>query len=152
MFKEKMYEVYFNAIILLQHQKSILNSDAAMPLVEWKDVITQSATDSILSQFIHLKYKFKLIPFIFIRTVVWSYDSATNFRSSTNLSANNVWFIKIRTTHNLSLWLYEYFWIILLYGHLVYFIIKVLAWEICNMKWGFAKKVIIKSQRQFMYG
>jgi hypothetical protein len=34
MFKEKMYEVYFNAIILLQHQKSILNSDAAMPLVE----------------------------------------------------------------------------------------------------------------------
>ena len=65
---------------------------------------------------------------------------------------NNVWSIKIRTTHNLSLWLYEYFWIILLYGHLVYFILKVLAWEICNMKWGFAKKVIIKSQRQFMYG
>ena len=65
---------------------------------------------------------------------------------------SNVWSIKIRTTHNLSLWLYEYFWIILLYGHLVYFILKVLAWEICNMKWGFAKKVIIKSQRQFMYG
>ena len=63
----------------------------------------------------------------------------------------NVWFIKIRTTHNLSLWLYEYFWIILLYGHPVYFILKVLAWEIFNMKWGFAKKVIIKSQRQFMY-
>ena len=62
----------------------------------------------------------------------------------------NVWSIKIRTTHNLSLWLYEYFWIILLYGHLVYFILKVLAWEIWNMKWGFAKKVIIKSQRQFM--
>ena len=65
---------------------------------------------------------------------------------------NNVWSLKIWTTHNLSLWLYEYFWIILLYGHLVYFILKVLAWEICNMKWGFAKKVIIKSQRQFMYG
>ena len=65
---------------------------------------------------------------------------------------NNVWSIKIRTTHNLSLWLYEYFWIILLYGHLVYFILKVLAWEICNMKWEFAKKVIIKPQRQFMYG
>ena len=28
----------------------------------------------------------------------------------------------------------------------------VLAWEICNMKLRFAKKVIIKSQRQFMYG
>ena len=27
----------------------------------------------------------------------------------------NVWSIKIRTTHNLSLWLYEYFWIILLF-------------------------------------
>ena len=25
------------------------------------------------------------------------------------------------------------------------------AWEICNMKWGCAKKVIIKSQGQFMY-
>ena len=34
----------------------------------------------------------------------------------------NVWLIKIRTTHNLSLWLYEYFWIILLCGHLVHFI------------------------------
>ena len=31
-----------------------------------------------------------------------------------------------------------------------YFLI--LAWEICNMKWEFAKKVIIKSQRQFTYG
>ena len=36
--------------------------------------------------------------------------------------------------------------------YVVYFILKVLPWEICNMKWGFAKKVIIKSQRQFMYG
>ena len=35
--------------------------------------------------------------------------------------------------------------------YLVYFILKVLAWEICNLKWGFAIKVI-KSQRQFMYG
>ena len=59
-----------------------------------------------------------------------------------NLSnEDNVWFIKIRTTHDLSLWLYEYFWILLLYGHLVCFILKLLAWEICNMKWGFAKKV-----------
>ena len=63
----------------------------------------------------------------------------------------NVWSIKIRTTHNLSLWLYEYFGIILLYGHLVY-IALVLTWEICNMKWVFAKKVIIKSQRQIMCG
>ena len=38
-----------------------------------------------------------------------------------------------------------------LYGHLEYFIWMVLAWEICN-KGGCAKKVIIKSQRQFMYG
>ena len=52
----------------------------------------------------------------------------------------------------MSLWLYEYVWIMLLYGHPVYFIFKVLAWEICIIKWGFAKKVIIKSQRQFMYG
>ena len=58
----------------------------------------------------------------------------------------NVGSIKIQTT------LYEYFRIILLYGHLVYFNSNVLAWEICNMKWEFAKKVIIKSQRQFMYG
>ena len=66
---------------------------------------------------------------------------------------DNVWSIKIRTTHNISLWLYEYFWItVLLYGHLEYLILKVLAWEICNMKWGFAKKVMIKSLRQFMYG
>ena len=28
--------------------------------------------------------------------------------------SRNVWFIKIRTTNYLSLWLYEYFWIILL--------------------------------------
>ena len=52
----------------------------------------------------------------------------------------------------MSLWLYEYFWIILLFGHLVCFILKILAWKIPNMKWEFAKKVIIKSQRQFMYG
>ena len=39
-----------------------------------------------------------------------------------------------------------------MYGHLVHIILKVLAWEICNLKWGFAKKVIIKSERQFMYG
>ena len=64
---------------------------------------------------------------------------------------SNLRFIKIRTTHNLSLWLF--FWmILLLYWHLVYFILKVLAWEFCNVKWGFAKKVIIKSQRQLMYG
>ena len=68
-----------------------------------------------------------------------------------NLSnEDNVWFIKIRTTHDLSLWLYEYFWIILLFGHLVNFILKVLAREICIMKSGFAKKVIIKSQKQFI--
>ena len=65
---------------------------------------------------------------------------------------NNIWSIKIQATHILSLWHFEYFWIISLYGHLVYFILKVLAWEFCNMKWGFAKKVVIKSQRQFMYG
>ena len=65
---------------------------------------------------------------------------------------SNVWFIKNQTAHNLSLWLYEYFWIISLYGHLVYFFFKVLAWEICSMKWGFAKKVMIKLQRRFMNG
>ena len=54
-----------------------------------------------------------------------------------------LYFIKIRTTRNLSLWLYEYFWIISLHGHLAYFILKVLAWEICNVKWRLAKKVII---------
>ena len=32
-----------------------------------------------------------------------------------------------------------------------YFILKVLAWEICNMKWGFTIKIIIKSQKQFLY-
>ena len=36
------------------------------------------------------------------------------------------------------MWFYEYF-MISFYGQLVYFIFKVLAWEICNMKWGFAK-------------
>ena len=56
---------------------------------------------------------------------------------------NNVWSIKIRTTLNLSLWLHEYVRIILLYGHLVYFIWKAMAWESCNIKWGFAKQVII---------
>ena len=65
---------------------------------------------------------------------------------------SNVWFVKIRTTHNLSLWLNECFWIILLYGHLGHFILKVLAWKISNMKFGFAQKVKIRSQRQFMYG
>ena len=30
--------------------------------------------------------------------------------------------------------------------------LKVLAWEIYNMKWGFAKKVIIKSQWQHVHG
>ena len=62
---------------------------------------------------------------------------------------SNDWSIRIQTTHNLSLWIYEYFWIILLHGHLVYFILKILAWEICNyMKWEFDKKVIIYPQRQ----
>ena len=37
-------------------------------------------------------------------------------------------------------------------GPPVCLIFKVLAWEICNMKWGFSKKVMIKSQKQFMYG
>ena len=37
--------------------------------------------------------------------------------------------------------LYEYVWIILLYGHLLYLTLLV-----------FAKAVIIKSQRKFMYG
>ena len=41
---------------------------------------------------------------------------------------------------------------IIVWAPSIYFLLKVLAWEICNMKWGFAKKVIIKSQRQFMYG
>ena len=60
-----------------------------------------------------------------------------NFKTSNSWRVI-VWFIKFRAVHNLSLWLYEFFWIILLYGHLIYFISKVLAWELC-------------SQRQFMY-
>ena len=55
--------------------------------------------------------------------------------------------------HNLSLWLYEYVWIILLYGHLVYFILKVLIYEKFAI-WNedLPKKVLLKSHRQFMYG
>ena len=30
--------------------------------------------------------------------------------------------------------------------------LKVFAWDICNMKWRFAKKVMAKAQIQFMYG
>ena len=52
-----------------------------------------------------------------------------NFRFFFALNVKfNVWSIKIRTRRNLSLWLYEYFWIILFYGHLIYIILKVLAW------------------------
>ena len=40
---------------------------------------------------------------------------------------------------------------IIVWAHSI-LILKVSAWEICNMKWGFAKKVKIKSQRQVMYG
>ena len=64
----------------------------------------------------------------------------------------NVWSIKIRTTHNLSLWLYKYVWIILLYGHLVYFILKVLTWKFDILNEDLPKKVIIKSEKQFMHG
>ena len=39
-----------------------------------------------------------------------------------------------------------------MFWHLAYFILKVFAWKICNMKWGFPKKFITESQRQFMYG
>ena len=38
-----------------------------------------------------------------------------------------------------------------MFRHLVYLILKVLAWEICNMKLEFAKKAIIQSQLQFTY-
>ena len=43
----------------------------------------------------------------------------------------NVWPIKIRTTYNLCLWIYEYFLIVSLYGHLVYFIVheKFATWN-----------------------
>ena len=64
----------------------------------------------------------------------------------------NVWSIKIRTTHNLSLWLYKYVWIILLYGHLVYFILKVLTWKFVILNEDLPKKVIIKSEKKFMNG
>ena len=77
----------------------------------------------------------------------------SNNRNPTHLNSifmdNNVWFIKNWTTHNLPLWLYEYFWIISLYGNLVYFILKVLAWKICIMKWGFAKKSHNKVTKTF---
>ena len=43
---------------------------------------------------------------------------------------------------------YEYLGIELWYKHLVYLILKDLAWEICNMKCEFVKKFIIKSQWQ----
>ena len=50
---------------------------------------------------------------------------------------------KLNHTKNHS---YQYLWIGLLYWHLVYLVLKVLAWEICNIELEFAKKVIIKSQ------
>ena len=39
--------------------------------------------------------------------------------------------------------------ILLLYSHLVYLILKVLTWEIYNMKYEFAKQPIIKWQCQY---
>ena len=45
---------------------------------------------------------------------LWVYMETSNWKISIPLF--NVWFIKIRTTRNLSLWLYEYFWIISLHG------------------------------------
>ena len=50
---------------------------------------------------------------------------------------------KLNHTKNHS---YQYLWIGLLYWHLVYLVLKVLAWEICNIELEFAKKVIIQSQ------
>ena len=44
--------------------------------------------------------------------------------------------------------IHEYLGIELWYRHLVYLILKALAWEICNMKWEFVKKLIKKSQWQ----
>ena len=62
----------------------------------------------------------------------------------------HVWFIKIRTTSVfVTLWIFLDN-IIVWAPDILH--LKVLAWEICNMKWGFAKEVIVKSQRQFMYG
>ena len=57
----------------------------------------------------------------------------------------NVWSIRIRTTHSLSMWLYENFWMIILYGHLAYFILKVLAWEIWNV---FKMRICQKSHKK----
>ena len=59
---------------------------------------------------------------------------------------SNGWFIRIWTTRNLSLWLYEYF-----------LIICIIVWapsDIRNMQYEMriCQKVIIKSQRQDLYG
>ena len=45
----------------------------------------------------------------------------------------------------------EYLRIRLLFRHLIYLILKILAWEICKMKVEFAKKAMIQSQLQFTY-
>ena len=63
----------------------------------------------------------------------------------------NILSIKIWTTHNLAMWLFLDN-IIIWAPSILHFKGLGMAWEICNMKWGFAIKVIIKSIQQFMYG
>ena len=67
---------------------------------------------------------------------------------------HNVWIIKIRMTHNLSLWLYEYSWVISLFGHLnsiLHFKVLGIRNLQCEMRIC-QKKVMIKSVSQFMHG
>ena len=68
---------------------------------------------------------FQLLPYLMTKPML---DGIQTSKMVSRLNSENleylpkVWFIKIWTTYNLSLWLCEYLWIILLYGHLVYFI------------------------------
>ena len=67
------------------------------------------------------------------------------------MSEYNVWFIKIRTIHNLSLWLYEYFWMILPYGHCAPSILHYKGLGLRNLQYEMrvCQKSHNKSQRQF---
>ena len=77
------------------------------------------------------------------------YDSLQGSRKLPKAGwASNVCFMKFRTTKKKYIFIniFGYFWIWLLYWHLVYLVLKVLAWKICNIKLEFAKKVIIQLQ------
>ena len=92
-----------------------------------------------------------MLSFAHYYTALWPLVSKIFKKCFKNISSflrYNVWFMKIRITYNLSLWLHEYFWIILLYGHLVYFILK--SGHEKFAMWN--EDLPEKSQIQFMYG